>query len=87
MVYAHESLRITGIALQPVMPTKMKNLLDRLGVEEQHRGWEKLQLEDGKAQLCGVLCSVKMMTDRAKDFKKAGVLFPPLVDEAPTTSS
>jgi methionyl-tRNA synthetase len=32
-----ESLRITGILLQPFMPTKMKRLLDMLGVEESRR--------------------------------------------------
>jgi methionyl-tRNA synthetase len=80
MVYAHESLRITGIALQPVMPTKMKDLLNRLGVEEQHCAWERLQLEEGKEQIHGVLACVKVMMDRAKDFKKVGVLFPPLLE-------
>lgn len=32
-----ESLRICGILLQPYMPSKMKNLLDVLGVDPQNR--------------------------------------------------
>ncbi|KAJ9103086.1 hypothetical protein QFC21_002508 [Naganishia friedmannii] len=81
MVYAHGSLRITGIALQPVMPTKMKDLLDRLGVEEGDRGWDRLQLDAGVEQMRDVLRCVRVMMDRAKDLKKAGVLFPPLAEE------
>ncbi|KAJ9097405.1 hypothetical protein QFC19_006775 [Naganishia cerealis] len=87
MVYAHESLRMTGIALQPVMPTKMKDLLDRLGVDEQDRGWDRLRLEDGQAQLRSVVHSVQVMMARAKEFKKAGVLFPPVVEVPAVASS
>ncbi|KAJ9119229.1 hypothetical protein QFC22_003721 [Naganishia vaughanmartiniae] len=86
MVYAHESLRVTGIALQPVMPTKMKDLLDRLGVEEQDRGWDRLRLEQSKEQVRGVLRGVRVMMDRAKDFKKSGVLFPPLQEQSQAIS-
>ena len=35
-----ESLRLVGILLQPVMPTKAKQLLDSLGVREDRRSWE-----------------------------------------------
>lgn len=34
---ASESLRITGILLQPYMPTKANRLLDQLGVREDRR--------------------------------------------------
>lgn len=87
MVYAHESLRMTGIALQPVMPTKMKDLLDRLGVEEKDRAWEDLQGDEGQAKLRRVQGSVQSMMSRAKDFKKSGVLFPPLVEEPAVAST
>ena len=35
-----ESLRICGILLQPYMPTKMKQLLDTLGVADDARMYE-----------------------------------------------
>ena len=38
--YAAESLRICGILLQPFMPSKMKRLLDMLGVDEKKRLFE-----------------------------------------------
>jgi methionyl-tRNA synthetase len=40
MVYAYHSLRLAGILLQPIMPTKASELLDRLGVPSSARGWE-----------------------------------------------
>jgi len=39
-----ETLRITGIMLQPFMPGKAKELLDMLGVAEERRGWEWCQV-------------------------------------------
>jgi methionyl-tRNA synthetase len=38
--YAAESLRICAILLQPFMPSKMKRLLDILGVDEQKRFYQ-----------------------------------------------
>lgn len=35
--YAAESMRICGILLQPFMPSKMKRLLDMLGVADDRR--------------------------------------------------
>ncbi|KAI9302214.1 tRNA synthetases class I (M)-domain-containing protein [Cunninghamella echinulata] len=37
LYYSLESCRISGILLQPIMPTKMKELLNRLGVPENER--------------------------------------------------
>jgi methionyl-tRNA synthetase len=34
-----ETLRITGIYLQPYMPNKAKQILDYLGVDEDKRDW------------------------------------------------
>ncbi|KAF8311059.1 hypothetical protein DL93DRAFT_2061473 [Clavulina sp. PMI_390] len=39
-LYLHESLRISGILLQPFMPTKSAELLDALGVSIEERGWQ-----------------------------------------------
>jgi methionyl-tRNA synthetase len=37
--YAAESMRICGILLQPFMPTKMKQMLDMLGVDDAKRSY------------------------------------------------
>lgn len=37
---AVETARISGILLQPVMPTKMSELLDKLGIQKDQRTWE-----------------------------------------------
>ena len=42
LIYAYSALRICGILLQPFMPTKAAELLDRLGVSEHLRRWEDL---------------------------------------------
>ena len=35
-----ESIRVIALLLQPVMPSKMKQALDILGVEESHRSFK-----------------------------------------------
>ncbi|KAI8355113.1 tRNA synthetases class I (M)-domain-containing protein [Choanephora cucurbitarum] len=40
LFYSLEACRVAGILLQPVMPTKMASLLDRLGVAEDQRYFE-----------------------------------------------
>ncbi len=40
IVYAYTALRLSGIMMQPVMPAKAAELLDRLGVPEDKRRWE-----------------------------------------------
>ncbi|PKY56699.1 hypothetical protein RhiirA4_549355 [Rhizophagus irregularis] len=40
LFYSVETVRISGILLQPVMPTKMSELLDRLGIQKDQRTWE-----------------------------------------------
>ncbi|XP_066266875.1 methionine--tRNA ligase, mitochondrial-like [Branchiostoma lanceolatum] len=47
---AMETLRVSGILLQPVMPDLMSRLLSRLGVEETERSWsdaEKVPCAEG----------------------------------------
>ncbi|KDQ07725.1 hypothetical protein BOTBODRAFT_166781 [Botryobasidium botryosum FD-172 SS1] len=46
--YSSETLRIAGILLQPFMPTKSAELLDRMGVGEGERGWEDAGLGKGR---------------------------------------
>ncbi|KAL8734107.1 MAG: hypothetical protein Q9181_003296 [Wetmoreana brouardii] len=64
-----ESIRICAIMLQPVMPGKMKHVLDLLGVEEGRRMWRDAEVGADKAY--GV-----PMCDVGK--KKQGTVFPPL---------
>jgi len=47
LFYASEALRMVGIVLGPVMPTKSAELLDALGVPEGRRGWANLVLGGG----------------------------------------
>ncbi|KAF8515363.1 tRNA synthetases class I (M)-domain-containing protein [Hysterangium stoloniferum] len=49
--YNRETLRICGILLQPIIPTKAKGLLDALGVQEDRRTIEYAKL--GMGQLTG----------------------------------
>lgn len=78
LTFAHDSLRLAGVALQPVMPTKMPDLLDRLGVEE--RGWDELRRVGEVEQV--VRCVEKMMA--AAKAGKREVLFPPLAEPVVT---
>ena len=40
VVYAYTALRLSGILLQPIIPAKAAELLDRLGVPADRRRWE-----------------------------------------------
>jgi methionyl-tRNA synthetase len=70
IVYAYETLRISGILLQPVMPFKAGELLDRLGVSVDQRGWEQ----------CGIAerPDVGRIVAGLKSGKQPGHLFPPV---------
>jgi methionyl-tRNA synthetase len=43
-LYTHESLRIASILLQPFMPSKTAEVLDILGVDDDHRNWSDATL-------------------------------------------
>ncbi|KAF9997489.1 methionyl-tRNA synthetase [Modicella reniformis] len=45
--YAMESVRLAALMLQPIMPTKSSEILDRLGVRGDERSWEFAQLGRG----------------------------------------
>lgn len=47
LFYASESMRISGILLQTIMPEKSSELLDRLGVRLDKRRWEDLGIGEG----------------------------------------
>lgn len=64
-----ESIRICGILLQPYMPSKMKILLDMLGVKNDARGF--IDTKFGADGLYG-----KSFIDVGRG--QQGVLFPPL---------
>ncbi|KAI8099181.1 tRNA synthetases class I (M)-domain-containing protein [Halteromyces radiatus] len=62
LYYALESCRVAGILLQPVMPTKMDELLSRLGVPENQRSFSDAALS----------CEMRLLGP------STGVLFPRL---------
>ena len=64
-----ESIRICGILLQPYMPSKMKDLLDQLGVDSAKRMFENAKF--GSDSTYGT-----PMVPLGKGHE--GVLFPPL---------
>jgi hypothetical protein len=77
IVFAHEALRLTGIALTPVMPGKMAVLLDNLSVPQDKRRWEDLIWDEE-----GALGRVVRAVSRSREGKgKKEVLFPPIVEE------
>jgi methionyl-tRNA synthetase len=69
-----EALRIVGILLQPVMPSKTAELLDYLGVKEDRRGFEHAQF--GQDAEYG-----ENVRPPPKDPKMAGILFPEILKE------
>lgn len=66
MLYARETLRIVGILLQPIMPEKSRELLDRLGLEQSVRNLVDAELNLSLTQ------SLQIKPSR-------NVLFPPLI--------
>lgn len=71
VLLAHDALRLAGIALQPIMPDKASQLLDRLRVEPGSRGWTDLQAEQD-------LDRARRRLREMRDAEKGEVLFPPL---------
>lgn len=71
---ASEALRLSGILLQPFMPTKSRELLDELGVDPASgRGWHAAEFGKGGVRRRRVAVS----KDRAGTAK--GGLWPPVV--------
>lgn len=78
MVFAHESLRLLGIALTPIMPSKTAELLGSLHVSPDNRTWENL-VWDEEAALGRV---VKSVNSAMQVKEKKQILFPALADDA-----
>jgi methionyl-tRNA synthetase len=70
IVYAYETLRISAILMEPYMPTKAVELLDRLGVDKTHRGWEQCVFDK--------TVDVEQLVEGLKEGKRRGHLFPPV---------
>jgi methionyl-tRNA synthetase len=70
IVYAYETLRISAILLEPYMPTKAAELLDRLGIDSSQRGWNQCVFNDK--------IDVGQLVKGLKDDKRPGHLFPPV---------
>ncbi|KAI8380373.1 tRNA synthetases class I (M)-domain-containing protein [Blakeslea trispora] len=58
LFYSLEACRVAGILLQPVMPTKMSSLLDRLGVADHQRRFEHATQLSSEAKPLGNLDGV-----------------------------
>jgi methionyl-tRNA synthetase len=78
IVFAHESLRLIGIALSPIMPSKTTELLDSLNVKPESRTWGDM-VWDAETALQRVVDSVKVGSESKG---KKQVLFPALVEDA-----
>lgn len=76
---AGDALRVAGILLQPIMPTKMKLMLDNLGVKPERRGMEFAVA--GKDMEFGLDPPVKNSSFAASraEISWEGRLFPPIV--------
>jgi methionyl-tRNA synthetase len=70
IVYAFETLRISAILMEPYMPTKASELLDRLGVESSKRSWEQCIFDEN--------IDVGRIVKGLKEGKKPGHLFQPV---------
>lgn len=79
VVYTYHALRISAILLQPIMPSKAAEILDRLAVPKNERAWD---------QACWPL---EVNTEEIVERLKAGAdstgakLFPPV--KLPDTQS
>ena len=51
-----ETLRVTGICLQPFIPGTATRLLEALGVDLEDRVWKNVQVDMGKKGVKKVLC-------------------------------
>jgi methionyl-tRNA synthetase len=69
-VYAYQALRHAGILLQPVIPGKAAELLDRLGIPDSERTLEALNWSPGEVD-------VGMIRERLET-NKGGPLFAPI---------
>lgn len=68
VIYAKETLRISSILLQPIMPSKCSELLDRLDIDPSCRSFQNADISINE----------NIIDKPVKKSKQ--VLFPPVVD-------
>lgn len=73
ITYAYDSLRIAGILLQPFMPVKATELLDRMGVPVDERSWADAAWNGRRADAVELKDQLKAAE---KEWKRKGYLFP-----------
>ena len=73
IAYAHDALRIASILLQPFMPQKATESLDRLGVPADKRSWADATWTGRTAD---VVALREQLQAAAKEWKGKGYLFP-----------
>lgn len=78
IIYAYHALRISAILLQPVLPSKAAELLDRLGVDEGSRGWEMASWHRGRSREVDVQDIKTRLEGADERWKGKGPLFPPV---------
>ncbi|KAG8942018.1 methionyl-tRNA synthetase, partial [Tulasnella sp. 408] len=61
-LYAHQALHLSGILLNPVMPTKSSDLLDRLGIQPDQRTWTYAQQTFGSERSNGRVLETPRLT-------------------------
>lgn len=71
-------MRISAILLQPIIPTKAAELLDRLGVEEDERGWDDAVWDGMKGEHVDVGVIRGKLESAGEKWKGKGPLFPPV---------
>ncbi|WVQ77273.1 methionine-tRNA ligase [Cryptococcus sp. DSM 104548] len=77
VTYAYHSLRLSFILLQPIIPEKASEGLDRLGVPLEDRKWEDAVWPLGaEGSEVGTEDMIERMKEAGKRWKKKGVLFP-----------
>lgn len=84
VVYAYTALRLAGILLQPIMPVKSVELLDRLGVPGSERTWEHAAWE-GRQGVDPI--AIKEQLEKASaEWRNKGHLFPRIQVEKPKST-
>ncbi|WVO16455.1 methionine-tRNA ligase [Cryptococcus depauperatus] len=75
ITYAYHSLRLASILLQPIIPNKVAEALDRLGVPENKRRWEDAVWQSD-ASGANTETMVQRLKEGSKRWKSRGYLFP-----------
>ncbi|WWC89531.1 methionine-tRNA ligase [Kwoniella dendrophila CBS 6074] len=79
IIYSYHTLRISSILLEPIIPEKSKESLDRLGVPLNQRSWENASWPPTKQQLNSIFSTkeiVNKLKEASKLYTKKGHLFP-----------